>query len=58
MKCPRCKGLMMLLALEERCIEGEVGYALEHIVSDEESGAILDALKASTAMDCTVGRRR
>lgn len=36
-------GLMLLLALKERRIESEVGYSFEHIISDVESGEILDA---------------
>jgi len=35
-------GLMLLLALSEKRIESEVGYSLESIVSDIESGDILD----------------
>lgn len=35
-------GVMILLALEERRIETEVGFGLEHILTDEESGKILD----------------
>ena len=35
-------GLMLLLALKERRIESEVGYSLEHIISDLESGEILE----------------
>lgn len=37
------KGMMLLLALEERRIESEVGFGLENILSDEKSGEILDA---------------
>ena len=36
-------GLLILLAWEERRIECEVGYSWGHIISDVESGAILDA---------------
>lgn len=36
-------GLMLLLAQKERRIESEVGYSFEHIISDLESGEILDA---------------
>ena len=35
-------GLMVLLALEERRIECEVGYGWERFVSDLESGEVLD----------------
>jgi len=36
------RGLLVLLALEERRIEVEVGYGLEPIVSDAAADAILD----------------
>ena len=36
-------GLLILLAWEERRIECEVGYSWEHIISDVESGEVLDA---------------
>ncbi|MFH1613081.1 MAG: TPM domain-containing protein [bacterium] len=36
------KGVMILLSMEERRIESEVGFGLEHILTDEESGNILD----------------
>lgn len=36
------KGVMILLALKERRIESEVGFGLEHILTDERSGDILD----------------
>lgn len=36
-------GLLLLLAREERRIECEVGYSWEHIISDVESGVVLDA---------------
>jgi len=35
-------GVMILLALSERRIESEVGYSYEHIISDVESGQVLD----------------
>ncbi len=35
-------GLMVLLVMEERRIESEVGYAWEPIISDMESGRVLD----------------
>ncbi len=35
-------GIMLLLALSERRIESEVGYFLEPIISDVESGEVLD----------------
>ncbi len=35
-------GIMILLALKEHRIESEVGYSYEHIISDVESGQILD----------------
>jgi uncharacterized membrane protein YgcG len=35
-------GVMLLLAQKERRIESEVGYSWEHIISDVESGKILD----------------
>lgn len=35
-------GIMILLALKERRIESEVGYSYEHIISDVESGQVLD----------------
>ena len=35
-------GLLILLAQKERRIECEVGYSLEPIISDIESGAVLD----------------
>lgn len=35
-------GLILLLALSERRIESEVGYSWEHIISDVESGMVLD----------------
>ncbi|HEX2244692.1 MAG TPA: TPM domain-containing protein [Gammaproteobacteria bacterium] len=37
-------GLMVLLAMQERRIECEVGYAWEPIISDVESGEVLDKL--------------
>jgi len=36
------KGVMILLALKERRVETEVGFGLEHILTDAESGRILD----------------
>lgn len=36
------RGLLLLLAIEDRRVEVEVGYGLEHIVDDETSAAILD----------------
>ena len=36
-------GLMVLLAISERRIESEVGYSWEHIISDVESGEVLDS---------------
>jgi uncharacterized protein len=39
---PEHRGLLVLLALEERRIECEVGYGLEPIVTDEASGELLD----------------
>ncbi len=36
------KGVMLLLALDERRIESEVGFGLENILTDEKSGEILD----------------
>lgn len=38
------EGLVVLLAMNERRVECEVGYGWEHIVSDQESGEILDAV--------------
>jgi len=38
---PENRGLMILLALEERRVESEVGYSLEPIITDEESLRIL-----------------
>ncbi|MGB9595846.1 MAG: TPM domain-containing protein [Candidatus Poribacteria bacterium] len=35
-------GIMILLALKERRVESEVGYSYEHIISDVESGQVLD----------------
>ena len=35
---------MVLLAMQERRIECEVGYAWEPIISDVESGEVLDKL--------------
>jgi len=35
-------GLMILMSLSERRVECEVGYSWEHIISDVESGAVLD----------------
>jgi uncharacterized protein len=35
------RGLLILLALQERRIESEVGYALESLLSDAESSRIL-----------------
>jgi len=35
-------GLMLLLSISERRIESEVGYSWEHIISDAESGTILN----------------
>jgi uncharacterized membrane protein YgcG len=35
-------GVLLLLALAERRIESEVGYSIEPIISDVESGEILD----------------
>jgi len=37
------RGLLLLLAMQERRIEVEVGYSLEDIVSDAAAGAILQA---------------
>lgn len=37
------KGVMLLLSLEERRIESEVGFGLELTLSDEKSGEILDS---------------
>jgi uncharacterized protein len=37
------EGLLILLAMNERRVECEVGYGWEYIVSDLESGEILDA---------------
>lgn len=39
---PGHRGLLVLLALEERRIEVEVGYGLEPLLSDEAADAILD----------------
>jgi uncharacterized protein len=39
---PGHEGLMLLLAMQERRIESEVGYGWEDIASDVETGAILD----------------
>lgn len=36
------RGLLILLSLDERRIECEVGYALEAIIDDENSGRVLD----------------
>ncbi len=36
------QGVMILLALEERRVETEVGFGLEHIITDDKSGKILD----------------
>lgn len=38
------KGILLLLALQERRIESEVGYGLEHIITDENSGEVLDKI--------------
>lgn len=35
------RGIMILLALEERRIESEVGYSLEPVITDEESFQVL-----------------
>ncbi|HGJ66073.1 TPA: TPM domain-containing protein [bacterium] len=35
-------GLMLLLAISERRIESEVGYSWEHIITDSESGEVLN----------------
>ena len=35
-------GIMILLALSERRIESEVGYSLEPVITDVESGEVLD----------------
>ena len=36
------QGVMILLALEERRIESEVGFGLEKVITDERSGEVLD----------------
>lgn len=38
------KGVMILLSIEERRIEVEVGFGLEHILTDERAGDILDTV--------------
>ena len=38
------KGVVILLAMEERRIESEVGFGLEHILTDEKCGDILDTI--------------
>ncbi|MDW8123131.1 MAG: TPM domain-containing protein, partial [Armatimonadota bacterium] len=41
---PDQKGVMILIAFKERRVESEVGYGWEPILSDLESGQILDNL--------------
>lgn len=50
------KGVMLLLALDERRIESEVGFGLENILSDEKSGEILDRVMVPHFKDGSYGK--
>jgi len=49
------RGVMILVAVEERRVETEVGFGLENIITDERSGDVLDRVAVGPMKDGRFG---